>query len=335
MGTVYFATNRRANTAGTSFGKDFNRDGISALRFGKATVKGGKVAIKTHRESIVPDKDEQMTDVTKSTFGSGTLFAELRETMSKDDCDTLVFVHGYNVSFKDAVKAADKLSKKLRAQLPDQGLNVVLFSWPSDGSMKPWIAYSNDRRDAAASGAALARALAKFRDFLIQLKPEEHCNRDTHLMAHSMGNYVLRHGLQEMLSQTGGRPGRLFNQIFLMAADEDEDAFEERHKLKLLPRLARRVNVYFNREDRAMAVSDVTKGNPDRLGDDGPRAPFQVPAKVTQIDCTPVVSGVVEHSYYLDTPEVVKDVAAVLAGEEPHEVGKREFVEDRNRFVLK
>ena len=97
---------------------------------------------------------------------------------------------------------------------------------------------------------------------------------------------------------------------------------------KLLPRLAKRVNVYFNNRDMAMAVSDKTKGNPDRLGDDGPRIPRGVPGKVSLIDCTDVVDGLVEHSYFLDTPsgaavrsprlllgrdQTVADPAAVLA----------------------
>ena len=98
--------------------------------------------------------------------------------------------------------------------------------------------------------------------------------------------------------------------------------------------MGRRVNVYFNREDRAMAISDLTKNNPDRLGDDGPQRPFQIPAKVTPIDCTPVVEGVVEHSYYKDTPEVVSDVISVLEGLEPEQVPGRRFAADRNRYVL-
>ena len=149
-----------------------------------------------------------------------------------------------------------------------------------------------------------------------------------------MGNYVLRHALQEIRRQSPSGLPRVFDQIFLMAPDEDDDAFEHDHKLKLLPRLARHVNVYFNRGDTAMSISDRTKGNLDRLGDDGPRAPFQVPAKVTQIDCTEVVSGIVEHSYFVNEPKVVQDMAQVLRGIDPKSVPGRAFLDDRNRFVI-
>jgi hypothetical protein len=49
----------------------------------------------------------------------------------------------------------------------------------------------------------------------------------------------------------------------------------------------------------AMMVSDYTKGNPERLGAGGAAHPALLHNKIQQIDCTPIVSGLVEHSYYL------------------------------------
>ena len=214
------------------------------------------------------------------------------------------------------------------------GVNVVLFSWPSDGSMMPYIAYANDRQDAAASGPAFARGLLKLTDFLRGSTSEEACDQRIHLVAHSMGNYVLRHTVQEIVAHSSGRPVRIFDQVFLMAADEDDDAFEHDYKLKPLPRLAKRINVYFNNNDRAMAVSDKTKGNPDRLGDDGPRVPRGIPGKVALIDCTPVVEGIVEHSYFLDTPTVVADMQKVLVGTPADKISDRDYVQETNRYRL-
>ncbi len=62
-----------------------------------------------------------------------------------------------------------------------------------------------------------------------------------------------------------------------MAAEENDDAFEHGCKVEPLTRLAKRINVYFNDQDHAMAVSDKTRGNPDRPGDDGPRLPRGIP----------------------------------------------------------
>jgi len=140
--------------------------------------------------------------------------------------------------------------------------------------------------------------------------------------------------LQQIRSHFPGCLPRVFDQIFMMAADEDDDTFEHDYKLGLLPRLARRVSVYFNHGDVALQISDKTKGNPDRLGTDGPRLPQQVPAKVTQVDCTPVVSGVVEHSYYLDSARVLEDVLQVLAGIPSGLVSGRHYVQESNRYRL-
>ena len=138
---------------------------------------------------------------------------------------------------------------------------MVLFSWPSDGSIIPYIAYGNDRQDAAVSGPAFARGLLKLADFLRGSIPEDACDHKLHLVAHSMGNCVLRHTVQEYVKQSSGRPARLLDQVFMMAADEDDDVFELDYKLKPLPRLAKRVNVYFNNNERPhTAIGGVPPG---------------------------------------------------------------------------
>jgi len=49
-------------------------------------------------------------------------------------------------------------------------------------------------------------------------------------MAHSMGNYVLRHALQQAKKITNDASlVRIFDNIVLTAADEDSDAFEHDH----------------------------------------------------------------------------------------------------------
>ena len=213
-------------------------------------------------------------------------------------------------------------------------VKVALFSWPSDGSNFPFLAYKSDRDDAKASGLAFGRGILFLAKYLHDLTADQNCGQNLHLVAHSMGNYVLRHALQKMIKELSGRLPRVFEHIFLMAADEDEDAFEHAHKLKLLPNLAKEVHVYFNRGDRPLHVSDFTKGNPPRLGTDGVRLPGAMPGKVNQIDCSKVVEGGLEHSYYLKEPAVVADMKAVLRGEEPDAIENRHFRADKGRFLI-
>ena len=142
MVTVYFATNRNPRPVKTprNFGKHFSPEGLSDLRFGKAEVKGNQVRVVTHPEKLVKRADTNFTDVQHSVFGSQKLFDEMRKVMHSHERDTIVFLHGYNVSFKEAMKSAAKLAHNFAKLNGGKGVNVACFSWPSDGSMKPGLA---------------------------------------------------------------------------------------------------------------------------------------------------------------------------------------------------
>lgn len=190
---------------------------------------------------------------------------------------------------------------------------VVLFTWPSDGSALPFVAYRSDRTEAVGSGYALGRGMLKLRDFLAEVtRPSPQiqahagtlpnpCNQHINLLCHSMGNYVMQHALQRMIERSAGsRLPRIFDQVFLCAPDVDDDVLEPGKPLGRLHEVCRMVNVYFNRGDFALHGSDYTKGNPDRLGTNGAGNPLQVHQKIFQIDCSgDIVQGMLEHGYYL------------------------------------
>jgi esterase/lipase superfamily enzyme len=252
--------------------------------------------------------------------------------MRKHSRDTVAFVHGYANSFRSAVRHAAWLKKTYDA-VP---FNIFLFSWPSDGEMIPIVSYYSDRDDAKASGSAIARSFLKMQKFLEDTLEEarQHgtglCEQRLHLMAHSMGNYALRHALQAIRRELGDEPPRVFDNVFLFAADDDDDAFEHDHKLRLLPRLARLVNVYFNPGDLGLLVSDKTKLNPDRLGSDGPRLADDLPRKVVLLDCREVARTDPRdrrgHDYHRYVREVVADVNAVFNGVPPEENPLRRYM---------
>jgi esterase/lipase superfamily enzyme len=170
----------------------------------------------------------------------------------------------------------------------------------------PWVSYKSDRSEARGSGAAFGRALLKTRDFLTTIrdraKKSGHklCGQDIHLLCHSMGNYLLEEALSRRTDFTPGNAlPRIFEHVFLCAPDVDDTALEPGQGLARVPEIARNVSIYHNRNDKALVVSDFTKGNPERLGSGGAAHPWLLHNKVHQIDCTTVVTGLVEHSYYL------------------------------------
>jgi len=339
---IFYATNR--NHQGPrwrprGYGRKFSDDGAENLRFGHVLFEydGGRAAeylqrpapddrgdgeglaaylaeqvkegarIEAYRERIDPRLSERAQKNVK--LGSQAMFAELREAM-RERSDVLIYIHGFNVAWHEAVGTAAALQLMLNregAGDPDQSVLVVLFTWPSDGLALPLVSYKSDRSEAKASGYAVGRGFLKLRDFLASLQDrdgnEAPCGRALHLLCHSMGNYVLQNALARMQTFTPyGVLPRLFEHIFLCAPDVNDDVFEPGRPMDRLHQLCRQATVYHNRGDVAMYVSDFTKGNPERLGTAGAARPAQIHHKIQQVDCTPLVTGLVEHSYYLWGP---------------------------------
>jgi esterase/lipase superfamily enzyme len=325
MVTVYFATNR--NLIGTKakpdFGSTFNEDGPHAVRFGRAEVTGktlNKLKVEICDEVLKTGRDAD------KVLGSRTVFSRVLHKMAGHSRDTLIYIHGFGFSFEDAVRRCAALKQKYSAGNP---INIFLFTWPGNGQMIPFVSYHSDRSDARASGTAMARTFLFLRDFLKEMSDanQEFCQQRLHLMAHSMGNYALRHGLQGIRNELGDDIPRLFDNIILAAADEDDDAFELDRKFRKLPALARRVHVYYSPDDRALLISDKTKRNSDRLGSDGPRLIDDLPRKVVLIDCRKVdrAQGDIQvHQYYRSRREVVEDINQVLAGVAPEDIDNRD-----------
>jgi len=271
----------------------------------------------------------------RERFGSTEMFAELQADMEAGACDALLFIHGFNNTFADAVETAAELADRYGEA--GQALRVVLFSWPSEGKLFPPTRYFDDRTSARLSAMALGRALARLRDLIEQFARDgRRCNRRLHVMAHSMGNYALRFAVQDLIEKhAAGRPLPVFENAFLMAADADADALEldlDVAKLQSLSRIAQHIHVYHSRGDIALRASDWTKGNPDRLGAGGPRSMNKVDERVVAIDCrevddTPGDNG--NHNYFRSRLEVIEDVAALLRGESQDAIPGRRPIDGR------
>ena len=332
---VFFATNRNHIPAKQTFGGAFNPDGVAALRFGYADFNDDLKTPQRKALYVYPDK-KGVQDVMRT--GGGMFMNDLRQVMAAGDkTDTLVFIHGFNVTFDGALQAGALLAQSLKVE--DRSVNIVVFSWPSDGKAIPLMSYYSDREDARVTGPAVARAFLKFRDYVLALNDSEYCQRKVHLLVHSMGAYVLRNSLQALIAKDQNSLTRLFDHILLAAPDEDDDTFEHDAKLRLLPRIGRQVTVYFNPRDKGLLVSDKTKANPDRLGSDGPRMVDLIPKKIACVDCS-VVAGdadpFVQHSYYIRSRAMAADISSVLSDHPLDDFPNREFVaRTRNWRVVK
>ena len=339
MAKLYFATNRNYEGDNRwnpkSYGKKFSSDGHYNLRFGELELdvdqaevdkcltkkfKGGRTGdgekltsylTKRAKEAKITAYQDATADA-KETIefenNSSTLFFKNLKAGMEQNRDVLIYIHGYNVSWYDAVGTAKALEYMLNRNTKDDDkkVMVVLFSWPSDGSMMPFAAYKSDRSDARDSGQAIGRAILKLKDFLTQVHTNAEdefmrpCLQQIHLLTHSMGNYVLQNSLKKIqgYSNTGGLP-KIFENIFLCAADVNDDCLEKGEPMEKVHQLANHISVYFNKGDLAMYISDYTKGNRDRLGHSGAAKPGAIHNKIHQVSCSKIVRGLVEHSYYM------------------------------------
>jgi esterase/lipase superfamily enzyme len=168
---------------------------------------------------------------------------------------------------------------------------------------------------------ALARAMLKATDYIRNTPNGERCDAPIHLLAHSMGNWTLRGAVQAMRAYVGYNIPPLFDEVLLMAGDEDDDTLAHSHKLAPLLRGCRRVTVYYNQQDLALKASDVAMGNPDRLGRSGPNGVREV-VKIVPVNVSAAVIWNAEdwtqdetgHQYYRNNKIVRDDVAQVLQG---------------------
>jgi esterase/lipase superfamily enzyme len=337
---IYFATNRNPDNPATptDFGSHFSQNGLTDLRFGWAEVKGK--ALDQHTLTVAEEHldvglgNAIANDLSGQILGSQTVFEAVRDEMNAKQCDCVIYMHGFDYTFGEAIQRAAELKKFY----DDRPMVFFLFTWPSDGSLLPFKAYASDRDDARASGVAMGRGLQKLANFLHKMRREDYCDQKVHLFAHSMGAYALRWALQAIKKSSGSGLRRLLDQIMVFAADEDDDAFELDHKFRPLSDMARRVTVYHNPSDVPLVVSDLTKGNPDRLGASGPRNSRALPDKVNVVNCESAIrvkddpSG---HQYYRLDKTVKQDVIAVLDGVASQDIKTRKYLPDTRGYKLK
>jgi esterase/lipase superfamily enzyme len=162
-----------------------------------------------------------------------------------DSAQNLLFVHGYQNSFEDAVLRAAQLGVDLK--VPG---STFVFSWPSAASA---VQYSADEATIDSS----IDYLEQFVMMILSDFPDVPLN----IVAHSMGNRAVVRLLERLTVQTN-LPGRL-GQVVFAAPDVDADLFRQSTpKFKNLPK---RMSAYVSRADFAVQTSKLLHGY-DRVG---------------------------------------------------------------------
>lgn len=172
----------------------------------------------------------------------------------------------------------------------------------------------------------------------------ERCGAPLHLLAHSMGVLALRHAVATLEQPDfPAWPAAIFDSAILAAGDDDRDTLEVAGKLGAIVRLANRIDVYINSNDKPLRIGDDVDGEFDRLGAYGPlesALPDRFAKPLSIVDCRHVDywgKDPSRHQYYRVSPVVIDDIKEVLAGVAPMDATRRKarFDSVTQRYVLR
>jgi len=238
--------------------------------------------------------------------GSQGLMARLKESKAQQ---ILLYLHGFsNLPEPDIFPRAIKLQQYFDSEEPNL-VEVVPLIWPCDNDMGIIKDYWDDQKSADMSAFSFARALQLFMAWRAQSSGT--CLKRINVLAHSMGNRVLRQTLAawDKYDLSNGVP-LLFRNSFLMAADITNDSLEEGQDGRLISQASRNVCVYYANDDLALRASKIAnlkhKIASQRLGHTGPEDMKKVQSNVYTIDCDnfnnqyDMPKG---HSYFLGGPD--------------------------------
>jgi len=206
--------------------------------------------------------------------------------------NVLVFVHGFNVTFEDAVRRTGQIAYDL--QFPG---TPIAYSWPSQGTAAP-LGYTTDETNVEWTEPHL-------RQFLVDLKAGLGGNVRIHLVAHSMGNRALTKVLRSLAADA---KTAMFNQVVLAAPDIDRDVFE-RDLAPQVVRTARRTTLYASSQDRALMLSEKVHSYV-RAGQS--EQPLVFVQGLDTVDASGVDTSALGHSYIGDEPLLLNDLFLLI-----------------------
>lgn len=257
--------------------------------------------------------------------GKGRFSQSVIDDLSDPGRNLLVFIHGFDNSFENAItRAAFNQQWFAELGLDDAETSVVAFSWPSAGKLiqlgLPSSAYRRDQTVAGQSGHHIAAFFANLEESISKARAKG--NR-VFLLAHSMGNWALQAAVESWFTHGNG-DAQLFDEIVLAAADEINTTFDfgPTGRLSGLDRLGRRVSVYANEDDMVLKLSMAVNLGAKRLGQDGAHDRSNTerfPAsKYRTVDCSGFRDYTVDiassHQYYRRSRGVRMDIANTMAG---------------------
>jgi esterase/lipase superfamily enzyme len=292
---VFFGTDRKFQPVKNiyqRFGSRRSDNGELSLGFCKVSIpEGHRIG---HLESpffdlnFMDDPNRHVVLMALEKMKEDLFFQELSAKVSKTpNRDVLIFIHGYNVTFVEAVRRTAQIA----FDIGFQGAPIC-YSWPSGGKFSK---YMPDE----ASVEWTTPHMVKFVNDLTKGSGAS----TFYVIAHSMGNRALVHGLEHVVSEKKASSSVKLSQIFLAAPDIDAGVF--RQISSGIVTTGDRATLYASSNDLPWAMSQQFHAYP-RAGEGGDN--IVVVPGIDTIDASAVPSGFFGHSYYAGTRTILSDM---------------------------
>ncbi|MDD4973213.1 MAG: alpha/beta hydrolase [Bacteriovorax sp.] len=294
---VFVVTNRKLKSK--TFGCTNNQFGVeldNSTHFGICKINVPKNH-STGQVTLTKDNRQSSHDYFKILNSKMLPELTVIDFLKKTKRTPLVFVHGFNVRYEDAVLRAAQIAYDLKYQGP-----IVLFSWPAgagDGFFDDKMitrTYESNIKNAKGS-------IETFKNFLTELQAND---LKINLVVHSMGHQVVLPALKEFTGSITGKS--VINELILNAPD-----FEANEFIKLIENIketSKRITLYCSYNDKAMVASE-TYNKTERLG----ACTFSEnldTINVSLVDAPTMGLGL-GHSYY-SSRAILGDVFQVILG---------------------
>jgi len=238
------------------------------------------------------DRDKHVVIERLERLEADAFYTSLSEHISSSPREeALVFIHGYNVGFSEAVQRTAQMAYDLR--FPGA---AVCYTWPSQGGM---ASYKVDE-------ANVGWTVLHLEEFVEDLCQRSGVKR-LHLIAHSMGNRALTQSLERLALRQAPIQGQI-GQVILAAPDVDTSEFRQRYA-PAIAQLAEHVTLYASSHDRALLLSASIHGY-QRAGLSG--SSLTAFPGIETVDASPIDTSVIGHSYYGDNPVMIRDLRSLI-----------------------
>lgn len=264
----------------------------------------------------------------------------IRKTTSKQ---VVLFVHGYNNGFDDAIKSVDQICNDLGWD----NFTCVAFSWPAGGSTGALFGYNVDRESGEFAVSDLQKTIRA-----ISATPGLD---KIYLICHSRGADVVTMAMQAMtreayMNRTSFAKKFKISEIILAAPDVDIDvAFTRLGSLRSEPDIPfgempnpravfnherTHFTVYTSPEDKALSASKELFGSKHRLGLIDENIEGETRSLIASTgDIADFIrvetngASLIGHDYYLSNPIVRNDLVKLIKEKKTADSGARDLIE--------